>query len=153
MNIHHHELIGLHCDVVSAERAIFCGSVKFVSITGCDGELGIARGHSPLLTAIPPGELKLVDRLNKAQFFYVEGGYLEVQPDCVTILADVVIRAQDLDMKKAEQAKRHAEKLLSGSRSSKHINFSSANHELVEAMAKMHVIEAFRKSLLPARRK
>ncbi len=133
----------LHCDLVSAERSIFSGAVKLVSVTAIEGELGIAAGHSPLLTSLPPGHLKLIDKHDKEQFFFVEGGYLEVQPHCVTVLTDTALRASEIDLKKALAAKAHAEKVLAKSPST--VNYAKASHELLEAMAKIHVIEACRK--------
>ena len=136
-------IAALHCELVSAERSIFSGAVKFVSVTASDGELGIAAGHSPLLTSLPPGHLKIIDKHDEERFYFIEGGYLEVQPHCVTVLTDTALRASEIDLDKAMAAKAHAEKVLAKSPSA--VNYSKASHELLEAMAKIHVIEACRK--------
>jgi F-type H+-transporting ATPase subunit epsilon len=139
-------LAALQCDLVSAESSLFSGLVKFVSVKAAGGEIGIAAGHSPLLTSIPPGHLKIIDRQNREQFFFIEGGYLEVQPHAVTILTDTALRASDLDLQKALESKRHAEKMLAKSKSPRSLNFTKASHELLEAMAKIQVIDAYRKN-------
>ncbi len=136
-------LAALHCDLVSVERSFFSGLVKFVSVTATEGELGIASGHSPLLTSLPPGQLKIIDKHDKEHLFFVEGGYLEVQPSSVTILSDTALRASELDMKKALAAKAHAEKVLAKSPSA--VNYAKASYELLEAVAKIHVIEAYKR--------
>src|SRR5512140_1447321 len=100
----------IHVDVVSAEEQIFSGEAEFVVLPGVLGELGIYPRHTPLLTEIRPGavRIKLPDRTEE-EFVFVQGGFLEVQPHLVTVLADTAIRAKDLDEAKALDAKRAAE--------------------------------------------
>jgi len=135
----------LKCEVVSAECSLFSGMAKFVAVTGIEGELGITSGHSPLLSSIPPGYLRIIDSKNTEQFFFVEGGFLEVQPHSVTILADTALRASDIDLEKALEAKEHAEKAISRSRAPTSIDFLKASYALLEAMAKIRVLEAYKK--------
>ena len=102
-------------DVVSAEERIFSGLVESIQVTGSEGELGILPGHIPLLTGIKPGMVRIVKQFGEEHLIYVAGGVLEVQPHTVTVLADVAIRAEDLDeqaalaaQKKAQEAMQHA---------------------------------------------
>lgn len=133
----------LHFDLVSAERNIFSGMVKFIAVSGAEGELGIACGHSPLLTAIPPGHIKVIGTDNQERFYYAEGGFLEVQPHCVTILADTVLRASEIDLEKALKAKQHAEQEFA--QAPLNVNYSQASHDLLAAMAKIEVANRRRK--------
>ena len=95
--------------IVSAERKIFEGEVKQIQATGVEGELGILPGHTPLLTAIKPGIVKFTLKDGKEEVIYVSGGFLEVQPNIVTVLADVAIRGSELDADRIREAKRKAE--------------------------------------------
>lgn len=99
--------------VVSAERQIFAGQVTSVRVSGVEGELGIYAGHEPLLTAIKPGMVKFTLADGKDEFIYVSGGFLEVQPKVVTVLADVAIRGDELDEQRILEAKRKVEENLS----------------------------------------
>lgn len=99
-------------DIVSAEEAIFSGPVSFLVVTGALGELGIMPGHSPLLTKVKPGSIRLVDNEKQESLFYISGGILEVQASVVTILADTVIRAEDLDDLAAAEAQQQAQDQL-----------------------------------------
>ena len=96
-------------NVVSAEQKIFTGQVVSVRVTGVDGELGVYAGHVPLLTSIKPGMVKYTLEDGKEEFIYVSGGFLEVQPTIVTVLADVAIRGEELDQQRILAAKRKAE--------------------------------------------
>ena len=87
----------MHCDIVSAEKAIFSGAITMVSLRGSIGELGILPGHAPLLTGIRPGPVQLRLENGEEEVFYASGGFLEVQPGMVTILADTASRAEDID--------------------------------------------------------
>lgn len=87
----------IHVDVVSAEQSIFSGEAKFVALPGESGELGILHGHTPLITRIRPGSVRIEKADGDEEFVFVAGGYLEVQPDRVTVLADTAIRGHDLD--------------------------------------------------------
>ena len=95
--------------VVSAERKIFSGNVKSIQATGIEGELGILPGHTPLLTAIKPGIVKFTLENDQEEVIYVSGGFLEVQPSVVTVLADVAIRGGELDSERILAAKKRAE--------------------------------------------
>lgn len=121
--------------VVSAERKIFCGDVTRVRVSGVDGELGVYAGHTPLLTAIKPGMVKfdLVD--GKEEFIYVSGGFLEVQPTVVTVLADTAIRGEELDEQSILEAKRKAEEGLNKT------NDADLTAKLAQEIAKLRVYE------------
>src|SRR5690349_6853394 len=118
----------LHVDVVSAEEQIFSGEAKFVALPGEGGELGILPQHTPLITRIKPGavRIELVD--GGEEFVFVAGGILEVQPGTVTVLADTAIRGKDLDEAKATEAKRLAEEALKNAKSD--IDVARAQSEL-----------------------
>ena len=134
----------IHVDVVSAEESVFSGLVEFVVLPGETGELGILPGHTPLLTRIKPGavRLRLPDQ-EAEELFFVAGGMLEVQPNRVTVLADTAIRGKDLDEAKALDAKKNAEEAMAA-RSSE-MDYARAQAELVEAMAQLNAIEKLRK--------
>jgi F-type H+-transporting ATPase subunit epsilon len=133
----------IHVDVVSAEEQIFSGEAEFVILPGVMGELGIYPRHTPLLTAIKPGALrvKLPDR-DQEELVFVQGGFLEVQPSRVTVLADTAIRAKDLDEVKALEAKKAAEEALQNQTSKEHI--AAAEAELASAMAQLEAIRKMR---------
>ena len=99
----------IHCDIVSAEEEIFSGLVEMLVATGGEGELGVSYGHAPLLTNLVPGPVRVVTQHGDEQVFYVSGGFLEVQPGVVSILADTAIRAGDVDEAAAEEARKEAE--------------------------------------------
>ncbi len=101
----------IHVDVVSAEQSIFAGEAKFVALPGESGELGILPGHTPLITRIRPGAVRIEKADGDEEFVFVAGGILEVQPNKVTVLADTAIRGHDLDEAKATEAKRLQKKL------------------------------------------
>ncbi len=102
----------IHVDVVSAEEQIYSGEAEFVVLPGIEGELGVYPRHTPLFTQIRPGavRIKVPDRVQE-EFVFVQGGFLEVQPNRVTVLADTAIRAHDLDEAKAIEAKKRAEEV------------------------------------------
>jgi len=133
----------IHVDVVSAEEQIFSGEAEFVILPGIMGELGIYPRHTPLLTQIRPGALrvKLPDQ-DQEELVFVQGGFLEVQPQRVTVLADTAIRAKDLDEVKALEAKKAAEQALAD-RSSKE-EIATAEAELASAMAQLEAIRKMR---------
>ena len=103
----------IHCDIVSAEEEIFSGLVEIIVATGALGDLGISYGHAPLLTSLEPGPIRIKTQAGDEQIFYVSGGYLEVQPGTVSILADTAIRAGDIDEASALEAQKEAEQALS----------------------------------------
>lgn len=133
----------LRLDVVSAEKQIFSGEVTMVFITGAVGELGIAPGHSQLLTMISPGEVRAILPDKTEEIFYVSGGMLEVQPFITSVLADTAVRADDLDEAAALEAKERAEKILAGKVSN--IDFAKATTELAEVTAQISAIRKLKK--------
>jgi F-type H+-transporting ATPase subunit epsilon len=130
-------------DVVSAEESIFEGEAEFVALPGEAGELGIYPQHTPLITRIKPGavRIKLAGRTEE-EFVFVAGGILEVQPDRVTVLADTAIRGHDLDEAKAEDARKKAEEALHNRDAD--IDYAKAQAELVAAMAQIAAIRKLR---------
>ncbi|VVE17513.1 F0F1 ATP synthase subunit epsilon [Pandoraea terrigena] len=133
----------IYVDVVSAEAQIFSGPARFVALPGEAGELGILPGHTPLITRIKPGAVRIEDEAGNEDFVFVAGGILEVQPGTVTVLADTAIRGKDLDEAKAAEAKRRAEEALSNKDSN--IEYATAQAELAEAIAQLAAIQKFRK--------
>ena len=107
----------IHVDVVSAEELIFSGEARFVALPGEAGELGILPKHTPLITRIKPGSVRIELPNGDEEFVFVAGGILEVQPDRVTVLSDTAIRGKDLDDKKAEEARAAAEEALKNAKS------------------------------------
>lgn len=130
----------VNLNVVSAEEALFSGSIKSLQITGSEGELGIMPGHSPLLTSLKPGMARFVKEDDEEEILYLSGGMLEVQPNSITVLADVATRASDLDEQAAEQAKLRAEEHLNAH--SNDVDFAEAAAELARAVAQLRVIQA-----------
>jgi F-type H+-transporting ATPase subunit epsilon len=135
----------VHCDIVSAEEAIFSGEVQFVSLTGSMGDLGITPGHSPLLTAIQPGPVHMRMESGEEDVFYVSGGFMEVQPHKITVLADTAMRAHDLDEAKAEEAKREAEQQMADKTAE--FEYSVAAAQLAEAAAQLRTIRQIKAKL------
>ena len=133
----------MHCDIVSAEREIFSGTVTMVSVTGSLGELGVLPGHAPLLTGIRPGPVQLRLENGEEEVFFASGGFLEVQPGVVTILADTASRAEDLDEAAANEAREAAERALSEQAAD--FDFSLAASQLADAMAQQRTLEELRK--------
>lgn len=134
----------MHVDIVSAEQQIFSGVVEMVVVTGELGEIGISAGHAPLLTRIKPGEIRLKLHDDQEDLFYVQGGLLEVQPHCVTVLADVVERVEHLDEEAALAAKAHAEAAMANKDAE--IDYSKAAAELARAAAQIRAIQKIRKN-------
>jgi F-type H+-transporting ATPase subunit epsilon len=130
-------------DVVSAEEQIFSGQAKFVALPGEAGELGILPGHTPLITRIRPGAVRIEAESGEEEFVFVAGGILEVQPGAVTVLADTAIRGKDLDEAKAEQARKRAEEILQNSGSN--LEYATAQAELAYATAQLAAIARLRK--------
>lgn len=133
----------IHVDVVSAEELIFSGEAEFIALPGEAGELGIYPKHTPLITRIRPGAVRIkVAGQAQDEFVFVAGGILEVQPNAVTVLADTAIRGHDLDEAKASEAKKLAEEALVN-RDSK-IDYAQAQAELAVAVAQLAAIAKFR---------
>jgi F-type H+-transporting ATPase subunit epsilon len=133
----------IHVDVVSAEEAIFSGEAEFVVLPGESGELGIYPRHTPLITRIKPGAVRIkIPGQAQEEFVFVAGGLLEVQPDTVTVLADTAIRGSDLDEAKASNAKKLAEEALANRDSQ--IDYAAAQAELATAVAQLAAIARLR---------
>jgi F-type H+-transporting ATPase subunit epsilon len=133
----------IHVDVVSAEEQIFSGEAEFVALPGEAGELGIYPMHTPLITRIRPGAVRIkVAGRSDEEFVFVAGGILEVQPKGVTVLADTAIRGADLDEAKAQEAKRKAEELMVNKESQ--IDYAKAQAELAAAIAQLAAIAKLR---------
>jgi F-type H+-transporting ATPase subunit epsilon len=129
----------IHVDVVSAEESIFEGEAEFVALPGEAGELGIYPQHTPLITRIRPGAVRIkLAGQSAEEFVFVAGGILEVQPNRITVLADTAIRGHDLDEAKAEEARKAAEEALHNR--SADIDYAKAQAELVAAMAQIAAI-------------
>ena len=135
----------VHCDIVSAEEEIFSGLIEFVSLTGSLGDVGITPGHAPLLTEIKPGPVELRKQGGEEDIFYVSGGFLEVQPNKVTIMADTALRAHDMSEAAAEEARKQAEQALSDQNAE--FEYSKATSQLAEAAAQLRTIQQIRKKL------
>ncbi|MCA3209400.1 F0F1 ATP synthase subunit epsilon [Cupriavidus sp.] len=130
-------------DVVSAESSIFSGQAKFVALPGETGELGILPGHTPLITRIQPGAVRIEKEDGSEEFVFVSGGILEVQSQHVTVLADTAIRGGDLDEAKAQEAKRAAEELMQNQSSD--LDLARAQSELAVAAAQLAAIARLRR--------
>jgi len=133
----------IHVDIVSAEGEIHSGQAEMVYAPAVMGEVGIAPRHTPLVTRLKPGEIRVDTGSGEMKHFFVSGGILEVQPHAVTVLADTAIRAHDLDEAAAEDAKRRAEEALSGQQAD--FEYAKAKSELAEAVAQLRTIERIRK--------
>ena len=132
----------IHVDVVSAEESIFSGEARFVALPGEAGELGVYPRHTPLITRIKPGSVRIEMADGSEEFVFVAGGILEVQPDCVTVLSDTAIRGKDLDDKKANEAKEAAEEALKNAKSE--IDMARAQSELYAIAAQIAALRKFR---------
>ncbi|MET0382930.1 MAG: F0F1 ATP synthase subunit epsilon [Burkholderiaceae bacterium] len=133
----------IHVDVVSAEELIFSGEASFVALPGESGELGIMPRHTPLITRIKPGAVRIKRADNdQEEFVFVAGGILEVQPDRVTVLADTAIRGKDLDEAKADAAKKAAEAALQNAKGD--FDVAKAQGELAVMAAQLAAIRRFR---------
>ena len=133
----------MHCDIVSAEKEIFSGRVTMLVATGTLGELGILPGHAPLLTGIRPGPVRLTLDDGEEEVFFASGGYLEVQPAVVTVLADTALRADDIDEAATVAAREQAERALSDQAAD--FNFSLATAQLADAAARQRTVEELKK--------
>jgi len=133
----------IHVDVVSAEEQIFSGEAKFVALPGESGELGIMPRHTPLITRIKPGAVRIQRAdTDEEEFVFVAGGILEVQPNRVTVLADTAIRGHDLDEAKAAEAKKSAEAALSNAKTD--FDIAKAQSELAVMAAQLAAVRRFR---------
>ena len=135
----------IHCDIVSAEEEIFSGLVEMIVATGALGDLGISYGHAPLLTSLQPGPIRIKTQAGDEEVYYVSGGYLEVQPGTVSVLADTAIRAGDIDEASAVEAQKEAEQALSNQ--SGDFDYGRASAQLAAAAAQLRTLQAIRKKL------
>lgn len=131
--------ITVHLNVVSAEENLFSGSIESLQISGTEGELGIMPGHTPLLTALKPGMARIVKQHGEEEVIYLSGGMLEVQPNNVTVLADVAVRSDDLDEQSALNAKQRAEEHIHNA--SDDVDYAEVAAELARAVAQLRVIQ------------
>jgi F-type H+-transporting ATPase subunit epsilon len=135
----------VHCDIVSAEKAIFSGLIEQLTANGSLGDLGVQFGHAPLLTELKPGPVRVRRQGGEEEIYYVSGGYLEVQPNVVTILADVAVRADDMDEAAAEAAREQAAKVFTNQTGE--LDYARAAIQLAEAAAQIRTIQQLRKKL------
>lgn len=135
--------ISVHLDIVSPEAKIFSGLAELLIVTGTMGELGILPNHAPLLTSIKPGPVRVIRQGGTQDVYYISGGILEVQPNLVTILADTVIRATDLDEAESIRAKERAAQILAKGKAES--NFSNVLTQLTQAAAQLRTIELAKK--------
>ncbi len=135
----------VHCDIVSADESIFSGLIEMVVATGSLGELGVTAGHAPLLSDLKPGPVRLIKQNGEEEIYYLSGGYLEVQPNMVSILADTAVRADDIDEAAAAEAVKDAEQALANQTGE--IEYSKAAAMLAEASAQLKTVAQLRKKL------
>ncbi|MDG2141339.1 MAG: F0F1 ATP synthase subunit epsilon [Gammaproteobacteria bacterium] len=133
----------MHCDIVSAEESIFSGNVEMVIAAGSLGDLGISFGHAPLLTALIPGPVRLIKDGGDEEVFYVSGGFLEVQRDTVTLLADTALRAADVDEAAAAKAVEDAENAIANQGAD--FEYGAAAAQLAEAVAQLRALKQIKK--------
>ena len=136
--------MNMHVDIVGAEANIFSGQANMVFAPGAMGELGIAPRHAQLITHLNPGTVRLEIEGKEDQFFFVNGGILEVQPHTVTVLADTAMRGGDLSQAAAEEARKRAEDALAGRKDD--LDYAKAQCELLEAVAQLRTIQNMRKN-------
>ncbi len=135
----------VHCDIVSAEEKIFSGLVEMVIVSGALGDLGIAPGHTPLLTQLKPGPIRLILQNGEEEIFYASGGFVEVQPHLVSVLSDTALRADDVNEAAALEAKKLAEQAMSEQNSE--IDHAMAAIQLAEAVAQLRTLNSIRKKM------
>lgn len=135
----------IHVDIVSAEGLVHSGVATIVSAPAVMGEVGILPRHTPFLTKLMPGEIRVKTFDKGEEIFYVSGGILEVQPHVVTVLADTAVRAHDLDEAKALEAKERANQLIKDRRAD--IDYARVHGELLEAVAQLRTIRTLREKL------
>jgi len=137
--------ITVHCDIVSADESLFSGLVEMVVAPGSMGDLGVTAGHAPLLTNLKPGPVRLVKQNGEEEVYYLSGGYLEVQPNNISILADTAVRANDIDEAAAAEAIKEAMSAIANQ--SGEVEYSKAASMLAQAMAQLRTVQTLRKKL------
>ena len=135
----------VHCEIVSASESIFLGSVKMLVITGSTGEMGIMPGHAALLSDLKPGPVRIIKTDDTEEVYFLSGGYVEVQPSGIAVLADTAIRADNIDEAAAAQAVKDAENDVGNN--SGDIEYSKAASMLAEATAQLRTVRALKKKL------
>ncbi|MDQ3731957.1 MAG: F0F1 ATP synthase subunit epsilon [Pseudomonadota bacterium] len=133
----------MQVEIVSAEEDIFSGEAELVIAPAEMGDVGVMPQHTPLITRLRPGEVRLQTQGEEERFYFVSGGILEVQPHVVTVLADTAIRAKDLDEAQAREAKQRAEEALADKQSD--MDYATAQARLVEAAAQLRMLEDIRR--------
>lgn len=134
----------IQCEIVSAEEAIFSGEIDMLVAVGSLGDLGISQGHAALLTDLKPGPIRLLNG-EEEDIFYISGGFIEAQPDVVTVLADTALRADDLDEAAAQEAQSQAEQELADNAAE--LDYTRAAAELAAAAAQLRTIRQIRAKL------
>ncbi|PNK60542.1 F0F1 ATP synthase subunit epsilon [Psychrobacter sp. FDAARGOS_221] len=132
----------LQCRVVSAREEIYAGEISMLIATGSEGELGILAGHTPLITLLKPGSMRIQTPDGNEEVVYVSGGVLEVQPKLVTVLADTAVRAHDLDEAKIVEARKKAEQMLVNQ--SQTLQTNAALASLAESVAQLETLKKYR---------
>ena len=135
----------MQVDIVSAEKEIFSGSAEMVFAPAIQGEIGIAPGHTPLLTLLGPGEIRVKTSEEEEVSFYVSGGMIEVQPQMVTVLSDTAARTEDLDEASVKKARAAVEKALEDRGDA--MDYAKARAQLAETAAQMRAIQRLRRRL------
>lgn len=133
----------IHIDIVSAEREIFSGEAEMVFAPAVMGEIGIAPGHTPLVTRLAPGEVRVKHPDGREEGFFVSGGMLEIQPKVITVLSDTAVRAEDLDEAAVLKAKEEAERQLHDKGAE--IDYATALAQSAEVAAQLQAIQRLRK--------
>jgi F-type H+-transporting ATPase subunit epsilon len=131
-------------DIVSAESEVYSGLCRKLFVTGIDGELEIRHNHTPLLTMLAPGQIWLTDNKGEENGFVILGGMLEVQPKITVVLADSVIRAEDIDLEAAKKAKLEAEKAIQESQN-KSLSYEEAHNKIAATLAQIRILNKLRK--------
>ena len=135
----------VQCNIVSADESLFSGAVEMVVATGSLGELGINAGHAPLLSDLKPGPVRVIKEAGEEEIFFLSGGYLEVQSNAISILADTAVRANDIDEAAAAEAVKTAEQAIANQTGE--IEYSKAAAMLAEATAQLQTVRALRKKM------
>ena len=135
----------MHCEIASAEEEIFSGSVEQLIAAGSLGDLGIHPGHAPLLTALIPGPVRIIKQHGEEEIYYVSGGFLEVQPGTVNILADTAVRADDIDEANAAQAMKEAQEAIQNQGAE--MEYAEAAAHLAQAAAQIRSLQQLRKKM------
>lgn len=144
MNERDHSSKSFQLSIVSPERSLYAGEARMVSVVSVNGELGILPRHAPLLADLLPGEVRITTSTGEEEYIFVSGGYIEVQPEVVTILADTAIRGQEVDEAAALEAKKQAERIIRTS--PLYSDRDMAQLELIKALAQLRALEHSRRS-------